>query len=270
MYRTWVWSDFFSACFFIRVTLTSQTIFLSGCSLLLQDESQYAWRTSSHTLELRQSLEEPQEEQGLSSDNNWHATGRSMLPPPPLEITPEVQAELDRLSSEDPRLIEVSIRNREPYYRVLREIFQDEGVPLELINVALIESRFNPTAKSSSGAVGMWQFMKSTARVYNLKVSLLQDDRKDPILSSIAAARHLKDLYLAYRDWYLALAAYNAGSARIDRAIKNGKSDDYWKLVRDGLVNDQTAKFVPRFIAVTLAMKNMSFGEIPLAGEGDG
>jgi membrane-bound lytic murein transglycosylase D len=111
----------------------------------------------------------------------------------------------------------------------------------------------------------MWQFMKPTARSYGLSISLLEDQRKDPILSTIAAARMLRDLYDAYEDWPLALAAYNAGPARVDRALVRTGAHDFWGLCEKKAISKETREFVPRILAATMIEKDpASFGfEIP-------
>lgn len=181
------------------------------------------------------------------------------LPQPPLPLTPEVKGEIRQILTREPRLIDLAYERREPHYSVIQEIFADEGVPPELINVALIESNFNPTARSPAGAVGMWQFMKATAASYGLRVNGREDQRKDPVLATLAAARHLRDLYEQYECWLLALAAYNAGSGTVNRAIKRVGSRDFWELSRkyprSGL-RRQTVRYVPRFIAVTYLMQS--------------
>ena len=177
------------------------------------------------------------------------------LPAPTLEITPEVQREIDRFSHRDSTFISAALEQREEHYDTMRQIFSDEGVPVELLNVAMIESGYRPDAKSSAGAVGMWQFLKSTGRLYGLQVGVFEDQRKDPVLSTIAAARHLRDLYLAYSDWNLALAAYNAGAGGVDRAINRAGTTDFWELSRSGKLRLQTRQYVARFVAVTLMMQ---------------
>lgn len=180
------------------------------------------------------------------------------LPALPLEVTPEVKREIDHFLNREPAFIAKSLERREEFYPMIVQIFEDEGLPLELINVALIESGFKPTARSYAGAVGLWQFMKSTGRVYGLKIQGKVDQRKDPILSTLAAARHLKDLYSAYGHWYLALAAYNAGQGGVDRAMVRARSDNYWELCRKRKLRMQTARYVPRIIAATLIINKMT------------
>jgi membrane-bound lytic murein transglycosylase D len=135
------------------------------------------------------------------------------------------------------------------------------GVPQELVNLAIVESRFQPDAVSHKGAVGLWQFMSATARSFGLRVPPARrlaylDERRDPILSTFAAARFLRHLYEEFGCWHLALAAYNSGLGNVNRAIGRAKKYDFWSLARRGLLAKETADFVPRFIAVTLIMSN--------------
>lgn len=179
------------------------------------------------------------------------------LPEPEWEINPEVERELKLLLGRERRFVAQSFERREQYLPMMEQVFRDEGVPTALISTALIESGYNPHARSPVGAVGIWQFMRSTARMYGLEVSKSQDERKDPILSSIAAARHLRDLYNIYEDWELALAAYNAGPGGVSRALKRAGVEDYWSLVRQKKINKQTARFVPRIIAASIISRNL-------------
>jgi membrane-bound lytic murein transglycosylase D len=179
------------------------------------------------------------------------------LPRPELPVTPEVQRELRRFTEKDRAFIETSIRSREKYYDDIRAVFRKEGVPEELVNVAAIESRFMPNALSPRGALGMWQFIRSTAQLYGLKTGRVGDERRDPVRSATAAARHLKDLYRSFGDWFLALAAYNAGLGSVTRALSRSDVADFWSLARAGKLRRETADYVPRFIAVTLIIKDL-------------
>jgi membrane-bound lytic murein transglycosylase D len=93
--------------------------------------------------------------------------------------------------------------------------------------------------------------------VYGLRVGFFQDERNDPLRSTIAAARHLRDLYLAYNDWYLALAAYNQGSGGLDKALIRSGLADFWSLARKGYLSAETADYVPRVIAVSLMVQSL-------------
>lgn len=181
----------------------------------------------------------------------------SRLPRPELPVTPEVQREIRRFTERDRSFIEASVRSREKYYDDIRAEFRKEGVPEELLNVAAIESRFSPTALSPAGARGMWQFIRSTAQLYGLRTGRGRDERLDPVRSAKAAARHLKDLYHSFGDWFLALAAYNAGLGSVTRALSRSEVADFWALARAGKLSRETADYVPRFIAVTLIIKDL-------------
>lgn len=178
------------------------------------------------------------------------------LPEPDLTLRPEVERQLVHLKRSR-RFIEESLLRREEYLPVIREIFAEEGVPEDLINVALIESGFNANARSYAGAVGMWQFMKATGRSYGLQVTKKVDQRKNVVQSTIAAARHLRDLYGIFGDWYLALAAYNAGTGGVSRAIKRAGSEDFWVVAKKGKLKQQTIEYVPRFIAATMIANDL-------------
>jgi soluble lytic murein transglycosylase-like protein len=155
--------------------------------------------------------------------------------PPPALLVPETPEELfaphwrTRLSESD--------------WQLLQETFRAEGVPVELLAVGWVESRFNPRALSPKGARGVWQFMPETARRYGLQVNDRRDDRTDFALSTRAAARHLSDLYRQFGDWPLALAAYNAGADRVEAAIARARTRDF-RLIRPWLPAE-TQDYVP-------------------------
>lgn len=180
---------------------------------------------------------------------------KKSLPAPKLDYTPEVEQQILRFTRRDPHFITAALDRSDGFRKKIALELKREGVPEELLNLAMIESGFNQHARSGAGAVGIWQFMKGTAQVYGLEVNLFSDQRKDLVESSAAAARHLRDLYTAYESWHLALAAYNCGTARVDRAIRQAGTKDFWTLSRKGLFPPQTREFVPRFIAVTLLVK---------------
>ena len=131
-------------------------------------------------------------------------------------------------------------------------ILQEEGLPPEILNLALIESGFNPKAHSRAHAVGMWQFIESTGRIYGLRTDWWLDERKDPDKSTRAAAHYLKDLHKALDSWPLALAAYNCGQGGVERAMRKSHSSDYWDLK----LKRETANYVPKFMAACIIMND--------------
>ena len=139
------------------------------------------------------------------------------------------------------------------YMPIFEEALDLYGLPLELKYLPVIESALNPMAVSRQGAAGLWQFMLRTGQIYGLKVNSLVDERKDPVKSTMAAARYLKDLYEIYHDWTLVLAAYNCGPGNVNKAIRRaGGQTDYWGLYN--FLPRETRGYVPAFIAANYIM----------------
>jgi membrane-bound lytic murein transglycosylase D len=138
------------------------------------------------------------------------------------------------------------------YLGMIRQIFRQHGLPEELAYTAMIESGFSPRAVSRVGAKGMWQFMEATGRRYGLIVNRWVDERLDPVKATVAAARYLGDLYGMFGHWFLAQAAYNAGEARIARAMKMAKTSDFWALTQTRHLPNETKRFVPQILAATV------------------
>src|SRR5713226_3457928 len=143
-------------------------------------------------------------------------------------------------------------RYREMIQRVLRE----EGVPQDLIYLAQAESGFHPLALSRAGARGMWQFIASRASGYDLTRNWWVDERQDPEKSTRAAARHLKDLYNQFGDWYLAMAAYNSGPGNVQQAVQRTGFADFWELYRRNVLPKETKNYVPIILAMAIIAKN--------------
>ena len=142
------------------------------------------------------------------------------------------------------------------YEPVIERIFAEFGLPHDLVYLSLVESGFNTRAYSRARASGPWQFMKSTGRMYGLKVKRYVDERRDPMKSTVAAAHHLRDLYDQFGSWPLALAAYNAGAGKISRAIQKAGTRDFWKIAQTRYIRRETRQYVPKFMATTIIATN--------------
>ncbi len=147
------------------------------------------------------------------------------------------------------------------YLPLINRIFIENGLAEELVFLPLIESGFSPYATSRAQAVGIWQFMKGTAKKYGLRVDKFVDERRDPEMSTIAAANYLKDLYEMFGSWDFALAAYNAGEGKIKRIKNSTGYKSFWDVISHKKIKRETKEYVPRFVAATIiAKKPEDFG----------
>lgn len=158
------------------------------------------------------------------------------------------------------------------YQELVQQELRQRKLPEDLIWVAMIESGFDPTAKSPAGAVGLWQFMPATGAVYGLKQNKFIDQRKNPRLATLAAAHHLRDLYQRFGQWDLALAAYNMGYEQLLDRIDQVGTTDFNELVRSGALPSETSKYVPKIVAAAIVANNLErfgFDEVKIASPAD-
>jgi membrane-bound lytic murein transglycosylase D len=142
------------------------------------------------------------------------------------------------------------------YQPLVETIFSEFHLPSDLVYLSLVESGFNPYAYSRAKATGPWQFMKGTAKAYGLRVDTYVDERRDPIKSTVAAARYLRDLYDLFGAWPLAMAAYNAGEGKVMRALHKAKAESFSEISKTRLIRRETKEYVPRFMAATIIARN--------------
>jgi membrane-bound lytic murein transglycosylase D len=142
------------------------------------------------------------------------------------------------------------------YDGMIRQVLKQEGVPQDLIYLAQAESAFQPEAVSRAGARGIWQFMPYRGEEYDLERNYWMDDRSDPEKATRAAARHMRDLYSMFGDWYLVMAAYNSGPLNVQRAIERTGYADFWELQKRRALPKQTQNYVPIILALALVAKD--------------
>lgn len=142
------------------------------------------------------------------------------------------------------------------YSKLMKKILRQNGLPEDLIYIALIESGFSHQATSRAAAVGYWQFIRGTGRQYGLEVNALIDERRDPVLSTQAAAEYFKGLYSVFGSWYLAMASYNVGENRVKREVMNNYTRDFWELARKRRFPKETVNYIPKFIAAKMIGNN--------------
>ena len=142
----------------------------------------------------------------------------------------------------------------EYYFPYFEQVLEKKGMPHELKYLAVVESALNPTAVSSAGAVGMWQFMYYTGKMYDLNINSYVDDRRDPYLATEAAANYLSDAYDLFGDWFLAIASYNCGAGNVRKAIRrSGGKRTFWEIYP--YLPRETRGYVPAFIAASYIFK---------------
>jgi membrane-bound lytic murein transglycosylase D len=152
-----------------------------------------------------------------------------------------------------PKQVAVMLGLANYYFPIFEEALAKYGLPMELKYLPIIESALNPGANSSASAVGLWQFMYTTAKMYKLEISTFVDERRDPIKATDAAVRYLRDLYNIYNDWHLVIASYNCGPGNVNKAIKrSGDAKDYWRIYYK--LPLETRGYVPAFIAANYVM----------------
>ena len=184
----------------------------------------------------------------------------------PIQMNKQVRAYLVYFSTERKEVIKNYLARSTRYLPMIKEVFDENGLPEDLAYLAMIESGFNCKAYSPAAASGMWQFMKGTGLRYGLTVDSYVDERRDPEKSTRAAAKYLLDLYKQFGSWYLAAASYNCGEGRVQRELDQSNHKNFWELSANQCLPNETKNYVPQMIAATIIAKNpekFGFGKIP-------
>jgi len=174
----------------------------------------------------------------------------------PMVLNDSVENHLEYFKTKGRDVFQKWLDRSTRYIPVMQDIFREKNLPEDLVYVAMIESGFNPYAISWARAVGPWQFMPHTGKLYGLKIDWWVDERKDPIKATHAAAEHFKDLHNLFGSWPLALASYNAGAGKVQRAVLRTRSEDFWDLKDSRYIRRETKNYIPKFMAATIIAKN--------------
>lgn len=174
----------------------------------------------------------------------------------PIVINKKVVSFLKAFQTIRHKSIQNSLNRSVAYLDDFRKIFREIGVPEDLVYLPIIESGFRVNALSRARALGVWQFMRSTAKLFGLRSDWIVDERRNPYKAAYAAAKYLKYLHDKFGDWYLALASYNGGPGRVKRAIRKVGSRDFFRLAKTRYLRRETRNYVPAFIASLLIAKS--------------
>jgi membrane-bound lytic murein transglycosylase D len=199
-----------------------------------------------------------------ASNDSATLTSQSIPAADSNETSYNIPVVLDPAVERHIRFFNTSIRSRfeqwlirfSRYRPMVENIFAEFNLPSDLVNLSLVESGFNPYAYSRAKATGPWQFMKGTGKVYGLRIDHYVDERRDPIKSTVAAARYLKDLYDLFGTWPLAMAAYNAGEGKVQRALHKIQGETFWDISKTRLIRQETKQYVPRIMAATIIARS--------------
>src|SRR5689334_14491665 len=174
----------------------------------------------------------------------------------PLTVNDAVAGYIHYFEGRGRRTLIAGLERSGRYRPMIQRILDEEGLPQELIHLAQAESGFIPRAVSRKAATGMWQFVKFRGNQYGLRQTPYVDDRFDPEKATRAAARHLRDLYGEFGDWYLAIAAYNCGPGAVSKAVERTGYADFWELRSRGALPAETTNYVPIILAMTIMSKD--------------
>ncbi len=174
----------------------------------------------------------------------------------PLTMNDAVLGYINYFSGRGHNTIVAGLERAGKFRPMIQRVLAEEGVPQELIHLAQAESGFLPRAVSNKAATGMWQFVQFRGREYGLNQTAYTDDRLDPEKATRAAARHLKDLYKEFGNWYLAIAAYNCGPGNVSKGIERTGYADFWELRARHAIPTETTNYVPIILAMTIMTKN--------------
>jgi membrane-bound lytic murein transglycosylase D len=190
----------------------------------------------------------------------------------PVTLNSRVEFWVDYFTGRGRKHFEKYLERSEFFIPYIQPILKQNNMPEDLVYLAMIESGFNNHARSTAKAVGPWQFISATGKRYGLMVNWWVDERRDTRKSTMAAVEYLRELYSMFRSWELAAASYNAGEAKIARAIRRYGSRDFWSLTRHTFLRQETRDYVPKIIAAAIVSKNRTqFGfAAPAASKHDG
>ncbi len=247
---------FFSAC----TSLTSFYPTQLTQDVVAEEESDEPTDEERRYLELESQAPLDEELAALEKLGPWEAHSSEPLPELtqeqpndfPVIINKQVQFYLDQYQNRQRKTFRKWLSRSSQYRPLIEEQLKNNNLPTDLLYLAMIESGFNPSAYSYAHAAGLWQFIRGTGRNYGLTINSWVDERRNPEKATKAAINYLSTLYNEFGDWYLAVAAYNAGEGKVEKAIKKYNSRDFWELANHKYFSVETKSYVPKLIAAII------------------
>ena len=225
--------------------------FVSGCSNLQKSNS----GTADSTSDIQASVPQELPSFRVSDPEPPQVVDKELDNMPP-EMQPKVEQWIAYFQGKGRPHMERYLSRSTQYIQMMKRILRQNGLPEDIVYIALIESGFNSRATSRAAAVGFWQFIKGTGRRYNLEINSMIDERRDPVLATQAAAEYFKGLYSVFGSWYLSMASYNVGENRVKKEVMKQYTRDFWELARKRRLPKETVNYVPKFIAAKWIAKD--------------
>ena len=233
---------------------TNHIVILILCTFTLLACSQAAL----HPPELSSALQQPALEEPVdaaSRENSSSPEASNNTYHIPMVLNHSVEVHIEYFETRGKKHFQRRLDRSGRYIPVMKDILRQNNLPEDLAYIVMIESGFSMSAVSWAKAVGPWQFMTNTAKMYDLRIDWWVDERRDPIKSTHAAAKHLRRLHDQFGSWPLALASYNAGCGRVRRAVRRTQAEDFWDLKATRHISSETKNYVPKYMAATIIAK---------------
>ena len=236
-------------------------LILSGCATTQQDVAAPSLEDPATEVQDRvvQELEDLGEKELAREEREAAAQAKTGVTYDiPITINDEVNRFIKYFQTRIPERFKIWLARSGRYLPMMRGTLKQYGLPEDLVYLALIESGFSCQAYSRAHAVGPWQFIRGTGKRYGLRIDYWVDERRDPVKATHAAAKYLRDLYAEFKSWYLAAAAYNAGEAKIRRALSRYQAEDFWAISQNKrrYLKNETKNYVPKMIAAAIIAKD--------------
>ncbi len=238
-----------------RGLLVSSLLLLSACASLTQKKS--SQNSGESGVEGARAEIAEKEDSSEEVEKKAEMPYKSAYGDIPMDYNVHVEKWIRYFTGKGRKHMKLYLERSTRYLPMMKNVLRENGLPEDLVYIALIESGFSPRAHSRANAVGYWQFIRGTGRRFGLKLDTFIDERRDPVLSTRAAAEYFKTLYNFLGSWHLAMAAYNVGEMRVKRAVTRYYTRDFWELIKKRRsFPAETKNYVPKFIAAAMIAKN--------------